>query len=170
MMHLVLAALLLAAPADDSAKAKQLYEQGQTEFELGHYKDAIVKWEEAYRLKPVPQALYNMGQAYYKLGQLEEAAHAYKTMIQKLKSGKNVDLAMQWLGKSFADALLNRLQKARSVRVVEREFLDQVLAEMKLQSSSLVDEKSAVAVGRILGAKVIVFGSVAVLGDEAVAR
>src|SRR5919109_770329 len=97
MMHLVLAALLLAAPADDSAKAKQLYEQGQTEFELGHYKDAIVKWEEAYRLKPVPQALYNMGQAYYKLGQLEEAAHAYKTMIQKLKSGKNVDLAKQRL-------------------------------------------------------------------------
>src|SRR5438067_1140979 len=179
MIHLFLAAALLAAPADDNARARQLYEQGQTEFELGHYKDAIVKWEEAYRLKPVPQALYNMGQAYYKMGQLAEAAHAYKTMIAKLKSGKNVDLArqrliqvegelkkggpagpvpkesqlvtvavapfrtegldssMQWLGKSFADALLNRLQKARSVRVVEREFLDQVLAEMKLQSSSL---------------------------------
>ena len=212
MIHFILAAALLAAPADDNARAKQLYEQGQTEFELGHYKDAIVKWEEAYRLKPVPQALYNMGQAYYKMGQLEEAAHAYKTMIAKLKSGKNVDLAkqrltqveqelkkggtpapvqgesqlvtvavapfrtegvdpsLQWLGKSFADALLNRLQKARSVRVVEREFLDQVLAEMKLQSSSLIDEKSAVAVGRILGAKVIVFGSVAVLGDDALAR
>ena len=212
MIHLFLAAALLAAPADDNAKARQLYEQGQTEFELGHYKDAIVKWEEAYRLKPVPQALYNMGQAYYKMGQLAEAAHAYKTMIAKLKSGKNVDLArqrliqvegelkkggpagpvpkesqlvtvavapfrtegldssMQWLGKSFADALLNRLQKARTVRVVEREFLDQVLAEMKLQSSSLIDEKSAVAVGRILGAKVIVFGSVAVLGDDALAR
>ena len=42
MIHLLLAAALLAAPADDSAKAKQLYEQGQTEFELGHYKDAIV--------------------------------------------------------------------------------------------------------------------------------
>ncbi|MCA1825473.1 MAG: tetratricopeptide repeat protein [Myxococcales bacterium] len=211
-MRLLLAAVLLAAPADDTARAKQLYEQGQTEFELGHYPDAIAKWEEAYRLKPVPQALYNMGQAYYKMGRLEEAAHAYKTMIAKLKNGKNVDLArqrliqvedelkkggpagpaqkesqlvtvavapfrtegldpsMQWLGKSFADALLNRLQKARSVRVVEREFLDQVLAEMKLQSSSLIDEKSAVAVGRILGAKVIVFGSVAVLGDDALAR
>lgn len=211
---LCLAALLLAAPeGDPTAKAKLLYQQGQTEFELGHYKDAIAKWEEAYRLRPVPQALYNMGQAYAKMGQLEEAAHAYKAMIAKLKSGKNVELArqrliqveeelkkgpgtaagpsgesqlitvavapfrtegldpsLQWLGKSFADALLNRLQKARSVRVVEREFLDQVMAEMKLQSSSLIDEKSAVQVGRILGAKVIVFGSVAVLGDDALAR
>ena len=212
MSILLALALLIGAPKDDAATAKQLYEQGQTEFELGHYKEAIAKWEEAYRMKPIPAALYNMGQAYYKLGKLDEAAHAYKTMIAKLKAGKNVELArerlkdveselkkggaaaapaqesqlvtvavapfrtegldpsMQWLGKSFADALLNRLQKARSVRVVEREFLDQVMAEMKLQSSSLVDERSAVQVGKILGAKVIVFGSVAVLGDDAMAR
>lgn len=207
-------ALSLAAPADDgAAKAKQLYEQGQTEFELGHYQDAIARWEEAYRLVPLPGALYNMGQAYAKLGKLEEAARSYKTMIAKLKSGKSVELArqrlqdvetelkkaasapaavpqesqlvtvavapfrvdgldpsLQWMGKSFADALLGHLQRAHSVRVVEREFLDQVLAEMKLQQGSLIDERSAVQVGRILGAKVIVFGSVAVLGDEAQAR
>ena len=211
-MILALCLFLLAAPTDDG-KARQLYEQGQTEFELGHYQEALARWEEAYRQKPVPAALYNMGQAYAKLGQLEEAAHAYKTMIAKLKNGKNVDLArlrlsdveselkkgaggpaapagesqlltvavapfrtegldpsLQWLGRSFADALLGRLQKARSVRVVEREFLEQVLAEMKLSQGSLIDEKSAVQVGKILGAKVIVFGSVAVLGDDALAR
>ena len=205
MIAALLLALLLGAPASDAARAKQLYEQGQTEFELGHYQDAIAKWEEAYRLKPVPQALYNMGQAYSKLGQLEQAAHAYKTMIARLRSGRNVEMAKQrlaqvedelargpesklltvavapfrtegldpslaWLGKSFADALMSRLQRARSVRVVEREFLDQVMAEMKLQSSSLFDERSAVQVGKLLGAKVMVFGSVAVLGDGAMAR
>jgi len=215
MIRIFALLLALSLPAFAQDQAKQLYKDGQTEFELGHYKDAIAKWEEAYRLRPIPEALYNMGQAYYKMGRLEEAAHAYKTMIAKLKAGKNVDLArqrlkdvelelkkggppgatapagaenqivtvavapfrtegldpsLQWLGKSFADALLNRLQKARTVRVVEREFLDQVLAEMKLQSSSLIDEKSAVQVGRILGAKVMIFGSVAVLGDEALAR
>lgn len=207
-------ALPLAAAADEgSPKAKQLYEQGQTEYELGHYKQALAKWEEAYRQMPLPAALYNMGQAYAKLGQLDEAAHAYKTMISKLQTGKAVELAkqrlqdleaerkkgtgapaaalqesqlvtvavapfrtegldpsLQWLGKSFADALLGHLQKSHSVRVVEREFLDQVLAEMKLSQSSLVDERSAVQVGRILGAKIIVFGSVAILGDEAQAR
>ena len=211
-MILALCLALLAAPADDG-KARQLYEQGQTEFELGHYQQALGKWEEAYRQKPVPAALYNMGQAYAKLGRLEEAAHAYKTMIAKLKAGKNVELAkqrlqdvesqlkkgsggaaapaaesqlitvavapfrtegldpsLQWLGKSFADALLGRLQKSRSVRVVEREFLDQVLAEMKLSQGALIDERSAVQVGKILGAKVMVFGSVAVLGDDALAR
>ena len=209
----VLLALAAAAPAargDEAASPKTLYEQGQTEFELGHYKEAIARWEAAYRLHPVPAALYNLGQAYYKIGDLEQAAHSFKTLIVKLKEGKNVELAknrlqqieedlkarpasgvggdslltvavapfrtegvdpgLAWLGKSFADALQSRLQKARTVRVVEREFLDQVMTEMKLQSSSLIDEKSAVRVGRILGARVIVFGSVAVLGDEAVAR
>ena len=157
MIRLVALLIMLGLPAlaqDPKDKAKQLYKDGQTEFELGHYKDAIGKWEEAYRLRPIPEALYNMGQAYYKMGRLEEAAHAYKTMIAKLKAGKNVELArqrlkdvelelkkggppgatapagaenqlvtvavapfrtegldpsLQWLGKSFADALLNRL-------------------------------------------------------------
>jgi len=209
-MIAMLAALLLAAPGRNE-EARELYEQAQVEFDLGKYKDAIAKWEAAYRRKPVPQALYNMGQAYFRLGQLEEAARAFKTFIAKIKSGKQVELAKQrltqveealkakaaassapgeqmvtvgvaplrteglskdlaWMGKSFADALLAALQRSRAVRVVEREFLDQVMAEMKLQTSSLVDERTAVQVGRILGAKAMVFGSVAMFGEEMMVR
>lgn len=75
-----------------------------------------------------------------------------------------------WLGKSFADALLLRLSKQRAVRIVEREFLDQVVGELKLQGSAMVDEQSAVRAGRLLGAKVFVFGSIARLGDDLVVR
>jgi len=77
---------------------------------------------------------------------------------------------LDWMGKSFADALLGRLAKGRGVRVVEREFLEQIAAELKLQSSSMVDERSAVKMGRVLGARVFVFGSVAAFEDQLVVR
>jgi TolB-like protein len=77
---------------------------------------------------------------------------------------------MAFLGKSFADATLMRLSKGKQVRVVEREFLDQIAAEMKLQKSSMVDERTAVTMGKLLGARIFVFGSVSVLDDEVVVR
>ena len=77
---------------------------------------------------------------------------------------------LRWLGRSFSDALIARLSRAKTVRIVEREYLDQLVGELKLQSSSLVDERSAVQVGRLLGARVFVFGSIEVLGTDAVAR
>lgn len=75
-----------------------------------------------------------------------------------------------WLGRSFADAVIAALSRGRQVRVVEREFLDQLVAEQQLQSSAMVDERSAVRIGRLLGARVFIFGSVQVLGGEVVAR
>jgi tetratricopeptide (TPR) repeat protein len=81
------------------------------------------------------------------------------------------DAKQDWLGRSFADGLISGLSKGRSVRIVEREFLDQVMKELKLQSSAAVDEKTAVQLGRLLGAKVFVFGSVVPAGpDDILAR
>jgi tetratricopeptide (TPR) repeat protein len=75
-----------------------------------------------------------------------------------------------WLGRGFSDAAVSRLSKGRAVRVVEREALDQLTAELKLQRSSMVDERSAVRMGRLLGARIFVFGSISALEDEVVAR
>jgi TolB-like protein len=77
---------------------------------------------------------------------------------------------MTWLGRSFADATVTRLSRGKAVRVVEREFLDQIAAELKLQSSSAVDERTAVRMGRLLGARIFIFGSVSMLDDEVVVR
>ena len=77
---------------------------------------------------------------------------------------------LKWLGKSFADALIVKLSRARVIRVVEREFLNKIIEEMNLQTSDLVDEETAVQVGRLVGAKAIVFGSVSILGKQVVVR
>lgn len=77
---------------------------------------------------------------------------------------------MQWLGGSLSDALLGKLGKSRQVRVVEREFLEAILGELKLQSSSLVDPTTAVKAGRLLGARMFVVGSVAQIDGGVVVR
>ena len=76
----------------------------------------------------------------------------------------------EWLGKSFTDAMLTELSRSRDVRVVERDFLEEILDELELQSSALIDESSAVRVGELLGARVFIFGTLSLLNDELVVR
>ena len=49
------------------------------------------------------------------------------------------------------------IQNSRA-QVVERALLDQLLDELKLGTSQLADQRTALSLGRILAAKVIVFG------------
>ncbi len=76
----------------------------------------------------------------------------------------------EWLGKSFADAMLTELSRSREVRVVERDFLEDILMELELQASALIDESSAVRVGRLLGARAFIFGTVSQFGNRLVVR
>ncbi len=61
---------------------------------------------------------------------------------------------------SFADALtdkmVSQLVNLRRFKVIERNALDKVLREQELQLSGMVDEQTAVKVGRIAGADAIV--------------
>jgi tetratricopeptide (TPR) repeat protein len=49
---------------DDAARASALYSRGMAHYQLEEYSAAIEKWEEGFRLKPVPEFLFNIAQAY----------------------------------------------------------------------------------------------------------
>jgi tetratricopeptide (TPR) repeat protein/TolB-like protein len=83
---------------------------------------------------------------------------------------RSPDPNLKLLGWSFADAVLTRLGRDPAVRVVEREFLESILAEMKLQAGGAVDPATAVRAGRLIGARRFVFGSLDRLGSTVVAR
>jgi tetratricopeptide (TPR) repeat protein len=80
---LVVLALLLAswpspglaqeAPPADEARAKELYANGQRLYDEGYYEQAIAAWKEAYALSSRPALLYNVSNAYERLGKLQEA-------------------------------------------------------------------------------------------------
>ena len=64
------------AQADDPAvedRARELYENGRILYEEGRYEEAILAWEEAYRLSKRPRIRFNLASAYEKLGDLKKA-------------------------------------------------------------------------------------------------
>lgn len=65
------------------------------------------------------------------------------------------------------DRMVAQLVELRRFRVIERTKLEEVLQEQKLQVSGVVDDRTAVDVGRVAGADAIVVGSVSVVGSTA---
>ncbi len=73
---------------------------------------------------------------------------------------------------SFEDNLINALTERDRFNMVEREKLDIVLQEQQLSKTKLIDNKTAVKVGKLLAAQSIITGSVVETrkGVEIVAR
>jgi len=71
-------------------------------------------------------------------------------------TGKSQELEV--LKKGLAQMLISDLSGSDAIRVVERDRLEDILTELKLQGSGKVDAKSAVKMGKLLGAKYLVLG------------
>lgn len=63
------------------------------------------------------------------------------------------------LKKGLADMLISDLSNLQMLRVVEREKLEQVMAELKLSSGREFDPATRQKLGKLLGAETILFGS-----------
>lgn len=79
---LLLTALLTTAPSawaqdpaspEADARAKELYGNGQRLYDEGYYEQAIAAWKEAYALSSRAALLFNISNAYERLGKLQEA-------------------------------------------------------------------------------------------------
>jgi tetratricopeptide (TPR) repeat protein len=97
LLVLGFAAALTSAPAraDEKAteQARQHYEKGKQEFDLGKWDDAIAEFEQAYRLRGDPTFLFNMAQAYRRKGDLQRALDLYKNyLIANPNSEKRSDI------------------------------------------------------------------------------
>ncbi len=72
-------------------------------------------------------------------------------------AGDSEEMAV--LRKGLAQMLVSDLSGLAGIRVVERERLEEVLAELELQESRKVDQRTAAKIGKLLGAKYLVLGS-----------
>lgn len=75
------------------------------------------------------------------------------------------DTALAALGYGLADMLMTDLAHSRQVIVVERSRLDAMLRELSLVQAGRVDSAQAPRVGRLLGARRLVVGSVSARGN-----
>jgi len=69
------------------------------------------------------------------------------------------------LAKGLADMLITDLGQVKALRVVEREKLNQILAELKLSRSKFIDPKTAQRLGKGLAARFILSGGYTLAGD-----
>jgi len=70
------------------------------------------------------------------------------------------------VGRGVTNVLIDRLVKSGLYTIVERKELDRVISELKLNNSDLMDKESSARVGKLVGADVLVYGSITNFGPE----
>ena len=70
------------------------------------------------------------------------------------------------IGKGISDMIVNELVTAGTYRVIERNRLDQILAEQDLGESGRANPNSAAKVGKILGVNAMIVGTITQFGTE----
>ncbi len=99
LLTLILIAGARAAHASDASKeagkeagkraAKPHYEKGASEYNLGHFAEAISEFEKAYEQDPAPILLFNIAQAHRQSGNNERAAFFYRRYLEQEPSADN---------------------------------------------------------------------------------
>jgi hypothetical protein len=77
------------AAGDDAQKARDLFTQGNTFFDLGQFDKAIEAWQQGYQLHPDPGFLYNIAQAYRTMGDAQKAIFFYKRYLSNAPKAHN---------------------------------------------------------------------------------
>jgi len=72
----------------------------------------------------------------------------------------------EFLGKGVSEIMRTELVGTKKFRVVERSQVQKALEEQKLHLTGIVDDKTAVEVGKLVGADFIVVGSVVKIGSS----
>ena len=70
------------------------------------------------------------------------------------------------LGSSASDVLITELAKTGRFVVVERDKINKIMDEQRLQASGAIDPRTAVQVGKLLGLNAIVTGVVSQFGEK----
>src|SRR4051794_36245020 len=82
--------LLWARPAGaEVPEAKNHYDRGIVQYNLGHFTDAITEFEKAYELDPSPVLLFNLAQAYRQAGDTDRAIFFYRRYTTLAPNAKN---------------------------------------------------------------------------------
>jgi len=97
------------------AKARALFKEGQTAYDVGQFTRALELYTQAYQVKPLPGFLFNIGQCHRQLGQYKEAGFFFGRFIDNSKpEAPNVELARE-----LAMDMSRRQQQADEARAAE---------------------------------------------------
>jgi tetratricopeptide (TPR) repeat protein len=102
-----------AAPSQAArAAARRQFERGSSLYREGRYPEAAEAFEAAYQSVPNPVVLYNLGQCYERMGQLERAVGAYQGYLREVPGAEDRGAVQATVA-----SLEERLAAARRPRV-----------------------------------------------------
>lgn len=99
------------AAADDPKRAKELFQEGTTFFDVGQFDKAIEAWQAGYKAKPDPGFLYNIAQAYRISGDPQKAIFFYRGYLRNSPNAENrveVEQKIVTLQKQLAELERNK--------------------------------------------------------------
>lgn len=80
---LAMATSTTARADSETTRAKQLYAQGVTSYNLGHYDEALTAFEMGYRIRQDSAFLFNIGQCQRQLHRYEDAERSYRAYLRE---------------------------------------------------------------------------------------
>jgi hypothetical protein len=80
-LMVALSAAPSAAQSNAKERAKALYQQGKTQFDLGNFDESVKLFKQAYATSPNPAFLFNIAQAYRQMGDCKQALFFYKRYL-----------------------------------------------------------------------------------------
>jgi tetratricopeptide (TPR) repeat protein len=77
-------AVLAGGAAEDKAtkQARHHFERGEKLFALGRFQEALVEYEAAFELRPLPGFLFNIGQCHRNLGDYDAAIFSFRKYLE----------------------------------------------------------------------------------------
>ena len=85
--------------------------------------------------------------------------------IASFSSAANVREA-DTVRRAVVDGLINYLSQFNGVRVVERERIGEALQDLRMSSEGMIDQATALQLGKMTGARVVVTGNILQIDDE----
>jgi len=160
-------------PDPTQLEAAAMFREGSMFYELGQYEDAIAKFEAAWKLAPVPQLLFNLGQAHRRwfevdpdIDHLRQAKTFFINYDKRMKTdpsygAREADYVQNMIEKLDAQIELEETKEAERNRVIVN---GPSAAEIEALEKRRIEREKKLATARRLngaGIGIIVVGATA---------
>ncbi len=147
--------------------AKGLYDKAKDAImRLLELEPPIVVFNPDYEPPVFMKLYYETRKKYSGSYKVERPDPGMKTMAIIDFKNRSVDHKLQYdpMEQGFSDLMINRLNNSTNLKVIERERIQWILNEIKLQNQ--YDMEGAVRLGKQLGVQTILLGSFIIVGDQ----
>jgi TolB-like protein len=150
-----------------SYTAKGLYDEAKGSIKkLLELEPPVIEFNPDYEPPVFMRLYYESRKEFSDSYSIEKPDPGMKTMAIIDFKNRSIDKKFQYdpMEQGFADLLISRLNNSTGLKVIERERINWILDEMKLQDK--YDMEGAVRVGKLLGAQTVLLGSFIIVNDE----